>query len=231
MEHDRQNITAKARLLNEMNNTENHYSNAGMMIDASAIELNTTHGALYAETISNVCIIFTDIVGFSQVALDMNPIKVMDMLQDLFSRFDALCDKHGIRKLETIGDAYIATTDMFAEENGKHLRSNAVKALGVAKDMVGEARRVLIPKKNQLQPLEIRVGIHIGEVTAGVLGERLPKFTVFGTAVNVSARMEQTCLPSMIRVTKDFFDLLPASEVGYKKEVISTRIWERWKLI
>jgi hypothetical protein len=119
MEHDRQNITAKARLLNEMNNTENHYSNAGMMIDASAIELNTTHGALYAETISNVCIIFTDIVGFSQVALDMNPIKVMDMLQDLFSRFDALCDKHGIRKLETIGDAYIATTDMFTEESGK----------------------------------------------------------------------------------------------------------------
>jgi class 3 adenylate cyclase len=75
------------------------------------------------------------------------------------------------------------------------------------------------------------VGIHIGEVTAGVLGELLPKFTVFGTAVNFSARMEQTCLPSMIRVTKDFFDFLPASEVGYKKEDISSRIWERWKLI
>jgi class 3 adenylate cyclase len=77
-------------------------------------------------------------VGFSQMALKLHPIKVTDMLQNLFSRFDVLCAKHGIQKLEAISDTYIATTDMFNEDNGrhKHLCSNAVKAFSMAKDSV-----------------------------------------------------------------------------------------------
>ena len=79
------------------------------------------------------------------------------------------------------------------------------------------------PKKNHIHTLEIRVGIHIGEITCGVLGERLPKFTVFGNAVNLAARMEQTCLPSRIRVTKEFFDRLSKPENVQEKEVISVK--------
>ena len=198
----RQNINQKIKLLNEMNKTENN--NGRMVIDTSAMEFNSTHGALYAETLSNVCIIFADIVGFSQILLELRPIKVMDMLQELFSRFDALCDKHDIQKLETIGDEYIATTNLFGEVTDQNLRSNAANALSMAKNMIRRARWVLIPTKNQIQSLEIHVGIHIGEITAGVLGERLPKFTVFGTAVNLSTRMKQECSPGMICVTKDF---------------------------
>lgn len=221
----RQSISAKVNLLNEMNKSELELDNVGMVIDTSAMELNSTHQALYAETVPNVVIIFTDIVKFSQLSLTMKPIKVMDMLQDLFSRFDTLCDRHGVQKLETIGDAYLCTTGLFDGENSTDKINNPAAALGMAKDMVREARRVFIPKKNQIQTLEIRVGIHIGEITCGVLGERLPKFTVFGNAVNMAARMEQTCLPSRIRVTKEFFDLLPNSEAEEweQKETISVK--------
>ena len=59
--------------------------------------------ALYAENVKDVVIIFTDIVNFSEMAMCMAPLEVVDMLHDIFSRFDALCDKHGISKLETIG--------------------------------------------------------------------------------------------------------------------------------
>ncbi|KAL7550307.1 hypothetical protein ACHAWF_013547 [Thalassiosira exigua] len=228
----RQSISAKINLLNEMNKpAPEQLGNAGMVIDTSAMELTSTHRALYAETLSNVCIIFTDIVGFSHLSLHMKPIKVMDMLQDLFSRFDSLCDRYGIQKLETIGDAYICTTGMFDEdtttaaENSKNLATSAAKTLEMAKEMVKEAEHVIVPMKNQIRTLEIRVGIHVGEITCGVLGERLPKFTVFGNAVNMAARMEQTSLPSRIRVTKDFYDLLPEPEIEewQGKEVISVK--------
>ena len=219
-----ESIKNKISLLNEMNR-DGPSDHMGVVIDTSAMELGSTHRALYAETVPNVCIIFTDIVNFSQISLDMKPIKVMDMLQDLFSRFDALCDRFGIRKLETIGDAYICTTPMFDQEEDKNNPVTAENALKMAKEMVKEARRVLVPKKNSIQTLEIRVGIHRGELTCGVLGERLPKFTVFGSAVNLAARMEQTCTPSKVRVTKDFFQTLPKSETGIveAREVISVK--------
>ena len=59
----------------------------------------TSH-ALYAENASNVYIVFTDIVGFSSIAMDISPRSVMDMLQYIFSRFDELCNVHGVLKLE-----------------------------------------------------------------------------------------------------------------------------------
>lgn len=86
-------------------NRDEPADHVGVVIDTSAMELSSTHRVLYAETVPNVCIIFTDIVNFSQISLEMKPIKVMDMLQELFSRFGALCDQYGIQKLETIGDA------------------------------------------------------------------------------------------------------------------------------
>ena len=218
-----QNIKDKVNLLNDMNRDvpSDHF---GVMIDTSTMELTSTHRALYAETVPDVCIIFADIVNFSKISLDMKPIQVMDMLQDIFSRFDALCDHHGIQKLETIGDAYICTTSMFDEAAGRKSPNAAANALHMAKDMVKEARKV-IARTKPIQTLEIRVGIHCGDLTYGVLGERLPKFTVFGSSVNLAARMEQTCVPNRIRVTKDFFDLLPESETLRvdAKEVISVK--------
>ena len=88
-------------------------------------------------------------------------------------------------KLETIGDAFICASNLFEDDDedfiddGKRAKEAALRALAIAKDMILEARNVMIPSKND-KTLQVRVGIHIGEVTCGVLGERLPKFTVFG---------------------------------------------------
>lgn len=107
------------------------------------------------------------------------------MLQDLFSRFDDLCDIHQAQKLETIGDAYICTAGLLEDVNVEDAARNM---LFLAKDMVRETRKVLIPCKKKIflntpiyENLQIRVGIHVGNVTCGFLGQRLPKFTVFGT--------------------------------------------------
>ncbi|KAL3795342.1 hypothetical protein HJC23_009515 [Cyclotella cryptica] len=211
-----ESVDQKLNFLNTMNNLGDDDSDnaTGVIVDAMRMEINTVASALYAENVKDVVVIFSDIVGFSKMALSMKPLEVMDMLQSLFSRFDTLCDKHGITKLETIGDAYICTANLFDEEQfGGNAADAACAALEMAKDMV---------LATQDETLEIRVGIHIGEVTCGVLGERLPKFTVFGHHVNLAARMEQTCKPNMIRVSEEFWRLVANVEDGWDEYEVVT---------
>lgn len=214
----RDDVNGKIKLLSAMNKMESDLENVGGIVDMSEMELGgTTITALYAEEVDNVCIVFTDIVGFSRIALELTPLQVMDMLQNLFNRFDALCDEHNVQKLETVGDAYICLTGLYDEETNEQdtVKADVLRALAMAKDMVRESRNVAIPTKGSPESLEIRVGVHIGPVTCGVLGTRLPKFTVFGSSVNLAARMEQTCIPSMVRVTDDVHDLVGDAETDW----------------
>ena len=203
-------------------------SYTGIIVDTSAMEIAPLARALYAENVKDVVIIFTDI-GFSKMALDMEPLEVMGMLQALFSRFDLLCNKHRVHKLETIGDAYICTTNLFDDDHyGGNVQNAALSALNMAKDMIQATKDVMLPGRLRgkhsstlFETLEIRVGIHVGEVTCGVLGERLPKSTVFGHNVNLAARMEQTSRPNMIRATETFRSLVDGDWDEY--EVISMK--------
>jgi len=180
----------KIRLLKNMNrgDDDSDDSNAGVVVSTLGMNFSPTPRALYAESAKNVCIIFTDIVGFSRMSMDLSPIKVMDMLQNLYSRFDDLCDVHGVLKLETIGDAYICSTNLM-EEDDDGVQDAAIRALAMATDMVIEATNCKIPCSDSVPPvpcsnidtLQIRVGIHVGDVTCGVLGQRMPKFTTCGT--------------------------------------------------
>jgi len=214
-------MNSKIHFLNEMNRTNHDYDD-GIIIDRG-YELTTTSRALYAEEVNNVCIIFLDIVGFSRMSLELKPIQIMDMLHDLFGRYDNLCDRHGVLKLETVGDAYVCATNLLKERDDYspgdeylHAKDAALNALDMAKDMVRQAQHVIIPKSMPIESVQVRVGIHIGEVTCGVLGERLPKFAVFGSAVNLAARMEQTSLPGRIRVSNDFYEMVKDSETEWE---------------
>ena len=203
--------------------------NIGVTIDTSAIDFDRggVTQALYAEDFEQVCIVFTDIVGFSKISLDLAPIEVMDMIQALFSRFDELCDLYGVLKLETIGDAYLCSTGLMEEDDTKNNdggKDAAIRALDMARDMVLAAQEVRVPRSKTGETLQIRVGIHIGPITAGVLGHRMPKFSCFGSAVNMAARMEQTSLPSKIRVTENFHDLVGDYETGWEgREMIEVK--------
>jgi len=171
-----------------LNSVERHTSDpdADGVIIGNDIGLTSTPRALYAETVNNVCIIFLDIVGFSKFSMKLKPIQVMDMLHDLFGRYDALCDKHDVLKLETIGDAYVCATNLLKDKDKNpedelmNAKIAALHALEMSKDMVLQAESVIIPKSYPRSSVQVRVGIHIGQVTCGVLGERLPKFTVLG---------------------------------------------------
>ena len=227
----------KLEMLKKLNRDES-FNDQDVIITTKGLdleaELSMTSRALYAETVRNVSIIFTDIVGFSRIAMGVTPIRVMNMLQDLFSRFDQLCDVHGVMKLETIGDAYICASNLL-EENADDInvaQNAAIRALEMAKDMIFEARKVQVPisrhaasrPNDSIETLEIRVGIHVGDITCGVLGQRVPKFTLCGTSVNLAARMEQSSRPCHIRSTSPFHDLIGDNEKGWQeKETVAIK--------
>jgi class 3 adenylate cyclase len=150
-----------------------------------------------AQKHTNVSVLFSDIVGFTTISSNASPTEIMDMLDSLFSHFDVLCERHGVYKLETIGDAYLVLSGLptACEDHADRLAAFAV-------DMVAASRDVLSPLTGK--PLEIRVGLHTGSVVAGVAGTTRPRYCVFGDTVNVASRMESTSEAGRIQMSGEF---------------------------
>lgn len=146
---------------------------------------------------ANVSVLFSDIVGFTTLSSNASPTEIMSMLDALFSRFDILCEKHNVYKLETIGDAYLVLSGLphACEDHADRLAAFAV-------DMMAASREVNSPVTGM--PLQIRVGLHTGSVVAGVAGTTRPRFCVFGDTVNVASRMESTSKPGHIQMSGEF---------------------------
>jgi adenylate cyclase len=115
------------------------------------------------------------------------------MLNQIFSRFDALIDRHGIEKIKTIGDCYMAVGGV-PETRPDHCAAVAAMAL----DMIGEIDAFNAESGHALQ---IRIGINTGAVIAGVIGRRKFIYDLWGDAVNTASRMESHGEPSRIHAT------------------------------
>ena len=142
-----------------------------------------------------VTIFFSDIVSFTDIAQMIDPSKVSDMLDRLYTQFDALTDEHEIFKVETIGDAYMAVTNLITDQQEDH----AVRIAEFAQQAIETARKTPIdlddPSKGNL---EIRAGFHCGPVVANVVGTRNPRYCLFGDTVNTASRMESNSRPGMV---------------------------------
>ena len=181
------------------------------ILPASVIQrLNEGPRLIYDEH-AEVSIVFTDIVGFTDLASSVSTRELIEMLDQLFNTFDSLSDKHGVYKVETIGDAYMVVAGHEASSQADH----AVRAVQMAEDMVAAASRMTMPNG---KPLKIRAGVHSGPAFSGVVGWKRPRFCMFGDTVNVASRMESTSFSSCVQLsnsTHDFYvkqqDQVPAS--------------------
>ena len=135
-----------------------------------------------------VTIFFSDVVGFTKIASILSPMKVLDMLDRLYMRFDMLSHKHDVFKVETIGDAYMAATNLVKDQDD-HVKRIALFAI----DAVRAASETLIDVDDPSKGfVKIRVGFHTGPVVASIVGSRCPRYSLFGDSVNIAARMERT---------------------------------------
>ena len=132
-----------------------------------------------------VTIFFSDIVGFTNISSELDPRKVASLLDRLYTQFDALSRKHDIFKVETIGDAYMAVTNLVKDQKDDHARRIAEFAM----DAIQAANSTLIDEDNPGQGyVNIRVGFHSGSVVADVVGTRNPRYCLFGDTVNTGKK-------------------------------------------
>jgi len=161
---------------------------------ATELKEKGTSEARYYEDVS---VIFTDFVGFTRIAENLTPQQLVDELHICFTAFDAIVLKHGVEKIKTIGDAYMAVSGLPVSS-----QNHALAATQVAVEFLEfiEHRR-----KTESIGFEIRIGIHSGPVIAGIVGTKKFAFDIWGDTVNIAARMESSGLPGKINISAHTF--------------------------
>lgn len=179
---------------------------------------------IIADHFEDVSILFADIVNFTPLAACMPPAEMIQMLNEVFSTLDALVEEHGLEKVKTVGDAYMAVGGLPLPRRD-HLEAVADMALDVLACTAHFARC-------DGELFQVRVGIHTGPVVAGVIGAKKFSYDLWGDTVNVASRMESHGLPGKIQVTQEVYDRLQGAyrfeqrgEIAIKGKGNMTTYW------
>jgi adenylate cyclase len=171
-----------------------------------AERLKTEPGAVVSDSFDEVAVLFSDIVGFVPIARSLGALRTVAMLNDLVHGFDRLASQHGVEKIKTIGDAYMAACGIPwpVPDSAARLARMALSMQAIA-DRTGEKFDV---------SLSLRIGIALGPVMAGVIGAQRFGYDIWGDAVNLAARLESSGKPRRIQVSKALRDAL-AEDFGF----------------
>jgi PAS domain S-box-containing protein len=187
----------ESELRKERNKTENLLLN--LLPEPIAERLKEEPGVI-ADKFEKATILFADLVNFTQISTTMPATKLVYLLNEIFSSFDELTEKHGLEKIKTIGDAYMVAGGI-PIARPDHAEASAEMAL----DML-----VAIDELNvKLEAtFDLRIGINSGPVVAGVIGTKKFIYDLWGNAVNTASRMESHGVPGRIQVSFYTYELL-----------------------
>ncbi|XP_068130121.1 retinal guanylyl cyclase 1 [Hyperolius riggenbachi] len=184
------------------------------MLPPSVAEALKTGTAVEPEYFEEVTIYFSDIVGFTTISSLSEPIEVVDLLNDLYTLFDAIIGSHDVYKVETIGDAYMVASGLPKKNGNRHAAEISNMSLDILSS-VGSFKMRHMPEV----PVRIRIGLHSGPCVAGVVGLTMPRYCLFGDTVNTASRMESTGLPYRVHVNVSTVNILRSLREGYRIEV------------
>ena len=175
---------------------------------------------LIADRYEDVTVLFSDFVGFTEISSHLPVATLVSELNALFSRFDSACERLGVEKIKTIGDAYMAAAGL---PGGRDDHAAAAAELALA-------MRAATQEAGDMW--KIRIGIHTGPVIAGVIGSRKFFYDLWGDTVNVASRLESTALPDRIQISievagalGDGFELEPRGEIDLKGKGPTPTYW------
>ncbi len=170
------------------------------ILPASVAERLKNGSQIVADNFTDVTLLFADIVGFTRLAENLSPHAVVQLLNRVFSKFDILVERHGLEKIKTIGDEYMLAggVPLARADHAQAVAETALEMLEAIEELNASLE----------QPLALRVGIHTGEVVAGVIGSRKFSYDVWGDTVNTASRMQSQGLPGRIQVTEATYELL-----------------------
>jgi len=160
-----------------------------------AEELKATGGAI-AKQYKNVSVLFTDFVNFTGISENLTPGELVEEIHQNYTAFDAIMEKHGIEKIKTIGDAYLAVCGL-PNEVADHAQRISKAAI--------EIQEFIITNGGKFQ---VRIGIHSGPVVAGIVGVKKFAYDIWGDTVNMANRIESNSEPGKINISQATFDLV-----------------------
>jgi len=153
------------------------------------------------EAYEMVTMLFSDIVTFTVICSHLKPLQVVQLLNNMYTLFDFLCDQNAVYKVETIGDAYLIVAGCPVKA-----ANHAIKICDMAFDMMDGISMLKDPSNGE--PIHMRIGCHSGPVVAGVVGLKMPRFCLFGINVGLTEKFESNSKPDQIHISEKTQELL-----------------------
>jgi len=149
-----------------------------------------------------VSVLFTDFKGFTKHADAMSPQEIVSELSTCFIAFDNIIDRYNLEKIKTIGDSYMCAGGI-PTENESHPRDMVKAAIEIREYMRTHNEQ---RKGMGLLPWDLRIGVHIGPLVAGVVGRKKYAYDIWGSTVNIASRMESNGEPGQINISSATYD-------------------------
>lgn len=163
-------------------------------------EIGGNTAEVIADSFAEATVLFADIVGFTKFSASEKPEQIIQLLNEIFTDFDTIADQHGLEKIKSIGDAYMAATGLPIP-----VEDHAVRAAHMALDMLDA---LVLFNERSGQNIQIRIGISSGPVVAGVIGRRKFIYDLWGATVNTASRMESHGIAGRVHISDFTHSLL-----------------------
>jgi len=167
-----------------------------------------------ADDIPEASVLFADVVDFTPMSAALSPAQLVELLDDVFSCFDAFVEGLGLEKIKTVGDAYMAAAGV-PRARADHAHATAELALRIRDH---EAMNPVDGSR-----LRFRIGINSGPVTAGVIGTRTFSYDLWGDTVNTASRMESSGVPGSIQITGATFELVRDAYICESRGLVAVK--------
>jgi adenylate cyclase len=180
----------------------------------------STSGKYSPKRVQNGIVLFTDFVDFSSKAKNVSPLGLIKRLERYFTKFDSIIAKYNLEKIKTIGDAYMALAGVTENQPRPAIRA-CLAALEI-RDFMRTERDIAIAMRREFW--EIRIGLHMGPLVAGIIGSTKYSFDVWGDTVNIASRAEEVTKSGHITITSNindgigsYFDSDPRGKIDIHK--------------
>jgi class 3 adenylate cyclase len=186
----------------------------GSLLPGTMIERIRAGEKNIADILEEVSIVFADIADFTLLSRRLSPTDLIRLLDDIFSRFDRAAELWGMEKITTVGDAYMAVGGMHYPEKRRDI---AMAAVQFALEIRKEIAKVIAETG---YPINLRIGVHIGPVVVGVVGDRRPTFDCWGDSIRTASTLEGQAAIGAILISDPVFEALnDIAKVGHMQKI------------
>ncbi|KAI9142529.1 adenylate and guanylate cyclase catalytic domain-containing protein [Paraphysoderma sedebokerense] len=172
------------------------------MLPSTIVDKLLSSEPIPPQSYDEATILFTDLCGFTEICSRSSPMDIVNMLNDLYSKFDSVITQYNVYKVETIGDAYMVVSGI-PNETPNH----AVEIAKLSVHLMKVISTLIVRHCPDIK-LRMRIGIHSGPCVAGIVGRKMPRYCLFGDTVNTANRMESSGEPMKIHVSETAYKFL-----------------------